>query len=166
MWYNCSTEYDQKNPKKWAKCISWCSKERKWIARSYCLLCWKLHSARCIMSLLIQSAEGVVRKDGGRGGEWKTLWLKLKNATKWNKDECSTEPQTEYKRQSCEIYMAGRRDEQHSKLQTLPVAYNTSPDPEPVDHPRTLRDHANSYDLSNGVVFWSPRQQETGRHAA
>lgn len=119
------------------------------------------------MPLLIQSAEGVVRKDGGRGGggECKKLWLKLKNATKWNKDECSTEPQTEYKRQSCEIYMAGRRDEQNAKLQTLPVTHNTGPDPEPVDHPGTLRDHANSDDLSNVVVSWSPRQQETGRHA-
>lgn len=60
------------------------------------------------------------RMEGGRGGggECKKLWLKLKNATKWNKDECSTEPQTEYKRQSCEIYMAGRRDEQNAKLQT------------------------------------------------
>lgn len=64
--------------------------------------------------------------------------LKLKNATKWNKDECSTEPQTEYKRQSCEIYIAGRRGEQNDKLQTLPVTHKTGPDPEPVDHGRNI----------------------------
>lgn len=116
------------------------------------------------MSLLIQSAEGVVRKDGGSGGggggcRKKKSQLKLKNATKWNKDECSTEPQTEYKRQSCEIYMAGRRVEQNAKLQTLPVTHNTDPDLEPTDHPRTFRDQANCCALS-----CSPRQQETGRH--
>lgn len=66
-------------------------------------------------------------------GEWrrrvkKNSQLKLKNATKWNKDECSTEPQTEYKRQSCEIYMAARRAEQNAKLRTPPV---TGPEPEP-----------------------------------
>lgn len=43
--------------------------------------------ARCIMSLLIQSAEGVLRKDrgsgeGGGGGLKKKSQLKLKNATK------------------------------------------------------------------------------------
>lgn len=95
---------------------------------SVCFCC-ELQSARCIMSLLIQSAEGVVRKDGGSGGgggcKKKKSQLKLKNATKWNKDECSTEPQTEYKRQSCEIYMAGRRVEQNAKLQTLPETYIT-----------------------------------------
>lgn len=58
----------------------------------------------------------------------KNSQLKLKNATKWNKDECSTEPQTEYKRQSCEIYMAARRAEQNAKLRTPPV---TGPEPEP-----------------------------------
>lgn len=64
--------------------------------------------------------------------------LKLKNATKWNKDECSTEPQTEYKRQSCEIYIAGGRGEQNDKLRALPVTHKTGPEPEPVDHGRNI----------------------------
>lgn len=41
---------------------------KRWypIARSYCLLCWKLQSARRTMSLPIQSAEGIVRKVAGK----------------------------------------------------------------------------------------------------
>lgn len=38
-------------------------------------------------------------------------------------------------------------------LSFKPVTHNTGPEPEPVDHPGTLRDHANSNDLSNVVVF-------------
>lgn len=74
-----------------------------------------------MMSLLIPSAEGVVRRDRrseerGGGGFKKKSQLKLKNATKWNKDECSTEPHTEYKRHSREIYMAGVGVELNAKL--------------------------------------------------
>lgn len=93
--------------------------------------------------------EGVEKEE--EEGAKKKSQLKLKNATKWNKDECSTEPQTEYKRQTCEISMAVMRVEQNAKLPTLPVTHNTRADPEPVD-------------LSNGAVSCSPRQQETGRH--
>lgn len=68
--------------------------------------------------------EGVQKEEGVKK---KKSLPKLKNATKWNKDECSSEPQTEYKRQSCEIYMAAGRVGLNAKLQTVPVAHNTGP---------------------------------------
>lgn len=48
--------------------------------------------------------------------------------------------------------MAGRRAEPNAKLHFLPVTHNALPDPEPVDHPTTFRDHASGSDLSNGAV--------------
>lgn len=55
--------------------LAWYSMGRNLNGRNECLL-WKLRSARCIMPLLIQSAEGVVRKTGASegsagGGGWK-----------------------------------------------------------------------------------------------
>lgn len=50
--------------------------------------------------------------------------------------------------------MAGMRAEPNAKLHFLPVTHNARPDPEPVDHPATFRDHPNGSDLSNGAVFF------------
>lgn len=54
--------------------------------------------ARWMMPLLIPSAEGVVRRDGGSEGLKKISAKIKKNATEWNKDECAAEPRDEYKR--------------------------------------------------------------------
>lgn len=70
---------------------------------------------------------------GSAMGEKKETELKFqqkkKKTTNWNKDECCTEPHTEYKRQLCEICMAGWNAENNTKLQALPVTHNVGPDP-------------------------------------